>query len=194
MTKFGRLFIVLLSLTFLSISKGTETPENLIKDIFERAGKENLMLNQSSKEIVDSRVDFGEMSLNILAEQAKKQNPEEIKWFKNTIQEIITLSVYPSAPKFLENVKITFKPATILSEEQTKIASVVSKKGDATQVDYVLKKYGDDWKIIDVAIDEESWVKTINEKVQSTITKKGWNGLKKLLNKRLNDLKNPKKV
>jgi hypothetical protein len=47
--------------------------------------------------------------------------------------------------------------------------------------------------VVDVAIDEESWVKTINEKVQKTLKEKGWPGLKDLLNKRLNELKANKK-
>ncbi|MGZ3790484.1 MAG: ABC transporter substrate-binding protein, partial [Bacteriovorax sp.] len=144
------------------------------------------------KEEVESHIDFGEMSKSILAQEYAKRSASDLKWFETTLKEIITRSVYPSAPKFLENVKITYKK-TKTSDADAKVSSSVSKKGESTDVDYVLKKVNNEWKVVDVAIDEESWVKTINEKVQKTIKEKGWNGLKDLLNKRLTELKSSKK-
>ena len=187
------LIIILSSSLYISIAIATETPEELIKDIFDRAGKENLLNNQSSKEIVDSHVNFKEMCKDILADEIHKRTPEEIAWFEVTIKDILTYSVYPSAPEFLNKVTFSFKPTKFL-EDKAMITSTVSKKGESTQVDYVLKKNGNDWKVIDIAIDEESWVKTINEQVKKTILKKGWRGLKDMLIKRLNELKNPKKA
>ena len=133
------------------------------------------------------------MTKVILGQEGPKRSASELKWFENTIKEIITRSVYPSAPKFLENVKITYKK-TKLNSDDAKVFSSVSKKGESTDVDYLLKKTGAEWKVIDVSIDEESWVKTINEKVQKTIKEKGWTGLKDLLTKRLNELKSNKKT
>jgi ABC-type transporter MlaC component len=57
-----------------------------------------------------------------------------------------------------------------------------------------MKKINGDWRVVDVAIDDESWVSTINEKVAKTLKEKGWNGLKDLLNKRLKELKSGKKI
>ena len=188
----------LVSLLFLTLCliisnvKAETTPEELIKDIFAKAAKENLLINKEARATVENHIDFSEMSKTILASEYTKRTPAEIKWFESTIKEIITRSVYPSAPKFLENVKITYKK-TQVTESSAKVASSVSKKGEATDVDYVLKKVNNEWKVVDVAIDEESWVKTINEKVQKTIKEKGWPALKDLLNKRLNELKSNKK-
>jgi ABC-type transporter MlaC component len=159
-------------------------PEEIIKDIFAKAGKENLLNNQKAKLEVESHIDFAEMTKSILKEEVSKQNPTEIKWFENTIKEIITRSVYPSAPKFLDNVKISFKKIQNVGD-LVKVASSINKKGEITSVD---------WKVVDVAIDDESWVSTINEKVQKTLKEKGWKGLKDLLSKRLKDLKSNKKV
>lgn len=193
MTRLICLLIFINSIVFSTLAFSQSAPEDLIKDIFERAGKDNLLENSASKDIVESHVDFAVMSKDILGSELKKRNSEELKWFEETIKEIITKSVYPSAPKFLENVKISFK-RTQSSEEVAQVSSTVTKKGEGTQVDYVLKKINNEWKIVDVAIDDESWVKTINEKVQKTLKEKGWKGLKDLLSKRLSDLKNPKKA
>ena len=183
---------LLLGLFILNSAQAALTPEDLIKDIFARVGKENLLLNSKTKDEVELHVDFGEMTKVILGQEGAKRSASDIKWFETTIKEIITRSVYPSAPKFLENVKITYKK-TRLNSDDAKVFSSVNKKGESTDVDYLLKKIGNDWKVVDVAIDDESWVKTINEKVQKTLKEKGWSGLKDLLNKRLNELKSNKK-
>ena len=188
------LFLILFSLNIVSLNlkAATANPEEIIKDVFTKTGKENLLLNEQLKKDVESHIDFNQMSKTILAAEYTKRSASEILWFETTIKEIITRSVYPSAPKFLENVKITYKK-TKSTETDAKVSSSVSKKGETTDVDYLLKKINNEWKVIDVAIDEESWVKTINEKVQKTIKEKGWNGLKDLLNKRLTELKTNRK-
>lgn len=182
-----------LGLLIINAVQAAITPEDLIKDIFVKVGHENLLLNSKSKEEVELHVDFNEMTKVILGQEIAKRSPAELKWFESTIKEIITRSVYPSAPKFLENVKITYKK-TKQNTDDAKVFSSVNKKGESTDVDYLLKKIGTDWKVVDVSIDDESWVKTINEKVQKTLKEKGWNGLKDLLNKRLNELKANKKT
>ncbi len=184
---------IIFALFLLSFNTFASTsPEDLIKDIFQKTGKENLLLNAKLKSEVEAHIDFQEMSKSILAEEYSKHSASDLKWFEQTLKEIITRSVYPSAPKFLENVKITYKK-TKENEADAKVSSSVNKKGESTDVDYLLKKINNEWKVVDVAIDEESWVKTINEKVQKTIKDKGWAGLKELLNKRLTELKSNKK-
>lgn len=190
----NKLFIFLLIIfnVFAFNATASASPEELIKDIFQKTGKENLLLNNKVKSEVETHIDFKEMSKAILAEEYTKRNNADLKWFETTLKEIITRSVYPSAPKFLENVKITYKK-TKTTETDAKVSSSVSKKGESTDVDYLLKKINNEWKVVDVSIDEESWVKTINEKVQKTLREKGWSGLKDLLNKRLTELKKNKK-
>jgi ABC-type transporter MlaC component len=181
-------FALILGMFVLNTTQAALTPEDLIKDIFAKVGHENLLKNPKVKNQVEMHIDFGEMTKAILGQESSKRSASELKWFETTIKEIITRSVYPSAPNFLENVKITYKKTSETSAG-AKVASSVSKKGESTDVDYLLKKIGTEWKVIDVSIDEESWVKTINEKIQKTLKEKGWNGLKDLLNKRLNELK-----
>ena len=52
----------------------------------------------------------------------------------------------------------------------------------------IVIKVGSSWKIIDLSIDEESWVKTINERMSKTLKEKGWTGVKELLNNRIKAL------
>jgi len=181
-------FLSLFSLNLMALE-----PEEIIKDIFAKAGKENLLNNPKTKAEVESYIDFGEMTKTILKDELTKRSSADLKWFETTIKDIITRSVYPSAPKFLEGVKISFKKTQNMGEN-VKVQSSINKKGEITSVDYLMKKINGDWRVVDVAIDDESWVSTINEKVGKTLKEKGWSGLKDLLNKRLKELKSGKKV
>lgn len=182
--KFILAFLLLLP---VFVKAESAAPEVLIKDIFALAQKENPLKNPATKEALDSYFDFKKMSLNILGDEAKKRNASDLKWFEDSIKEIITKTVYPKAPEFLQGVKITYK-TTLIDENKAIVPSVVAKKGEKTDVSYTLAKSGNTWKVTDVSIDDESWVKTINDKMKKTLKEKGWNGVKEMLNKRIKTL------
>jgi ABC-type transporter MlaC component len=191
-------FIVALFLLLPLVTHAQSTtevaPEALIQSIFSLAQKdENPLANPKTKAELDNNFDFRLMSLNILGEEAKKRSPADLEWFEKSIKEIITKTVYPKAPDFLHGVKITYK-TTVIKENKATVPSVVAKKGEKTDVSYTLVKNAGNWKVIDVSIDDESWVKTINEKLNKTLKEKGWSGVKDLLNTRLKALNTNKKA
>lgn len=185
-------FLLFVPLFVKAQTEVSKSPEALIQNIFAIAQKENPLKNKTIKNELDSQFDFKQMSLSILGEEAKKRSVTELKWFEESIKEIITKTVYPKAPEFLKGVKITYK-STLIDEEKATVPSVVSKRGEKTDVNYTLSKNPQGWKVIDVSIDDESWVKTINEKLQKTLKEKGWAGVKDLLNKRIKTLNQTKK-
>lgn len=181
-------FTLLLLLPVFVKAQTTElAPEALIQNIFNLAQKENPLDNPKSKLELDSHFDYAQMSLNILGAEAKKRSPLDLQWFEKSIKEIITKTVYPKAPEFLRGVKITYG-ATLIDGLKATVPSTVAKKGEKTDVSYLLIKSTAGWKVIDVSIDEESWVKTINDKMSKALKEKGWNGVKDLLNKRIKTL------
>ena len=64
-------FIALIST--LSFNLMASEPEEIIKDIFAKAGKENLLNNQKAKLEVESHIDFAEMTKSILKDEVSKQ-------------------------------------------------------------------------------------------------------------------------
>lgn len=189
--------ISVVSLVFLSFPKATlgqTTPEVLIKEVFDVAQKGNPLDNPSTMTFLDERFNFSQMAKNILGKDLLGQSSSEVQWFEKSIREIITKTVYPKAPDFLSNVKISYKK-TIVDGEKAIVGSSVSKKGEVTDVDYVLTldKAKNVWRVVDVAIDQESWVQTINEKMSKSYKEKGWKGVKDLLNKRIKELNTKKK-
>jgi len=184
------LLIFLLNLSLIA-SIHANDPETVIKDIFSRAQKGNALKNKADKEFIDAQFNFQRMSHDILGQLKKDRSQEDLLWFEKTIKDIITMTVYPKAPDFLKDVKITYK-RTLVDQDKATVFSSVFKKGEVTSVDYQLLKQGNDWKVIDVALDEDSWVKTINEKMMKSFKEKGWNGVKSMLNKKLTELKKKK--
>ena len=184
-----KLFFTLLLLlpVFVKAQTTDVAPEVLIQNIFTLAQKENPLNNPKLKTELDNYFDYKQMSLNILGNEAKQRSPADLQWFEKSIKEIITKTVYPKAPEFLRGVKITYGN-TIVDGNKANVPSVVAKKGEKTDVSYTLSKNTSGWKVIDVSIDEESWVKTINIRMNKTLKEKGWNGVKELLNNRINVL------
>ena len=144
----------------------------------------------SMQKKVTNTFSFSLMSKAILGKEAKKHTAD-LKWFTNTLQKIVTKTVYPEAPNFFQGVKISYEEVEKVGKNYTLLA-VVMKRGEETEVLVTFSKVGKNWKIIDVAIDDESWVENIREQVSSTLKKKKWSGLKRDLNKRLADLEQKK--
>lgn len=184
-----KLFFTLLLLlpVFVKAQTADVAPEMLIQNIFTLAQKENPLNNPKLKTELDSHFDYKQMSFNILGTEAKKRSAADLQWFEGSIKEIITKTVYPKAPEFLRGVKITYGN-TLIDGNKATVPSTVAKKGEKTDVSYSLVKSATGWKIIDVSIDEESWVKTINDKMNKSLKEKGWNGVKELLNNRVKAL------
>ena len=181
-----KLFFTLLLLlpVFVKAQTADVAPEVLIQNIFTLAQKENPLNNPKLKTELDNHFDYKQMSLNILGAEAKKRSTADLKWFEGSIKEIITKTVYPKAPEFLKDVKITYKN-TLIDENKATVPSIVAKRGEKTDVNYSLVKSGETWKVIDISIDDESWVRTINDKMTKTLKEKGWAGVKDMINKRV---------
>lgn len=181
-------------LSFPKASQAETTPEVIIKEVFDAAQGGNPLDNPNTMRFLDERFNFSQMAKNILGKDLLGQNLNEVQWFEKSIREIITKTVYPKAPEFLSNVKISYKK-TIVDGEKAIVGSSVAKKGEVTDVDYVLMmdKTKKSWRVVDVAIDQESWVQTINEKMTKSFKEKGWKGVKDLLNKRIKELNTKKK-
>ena len=168
-----------------------KTPDEIVQFVYKQVSTKNLWENPTLKSEVESHVDYQTLAKNAFGQDFKKWSESDRQWFVATVKEIITRTVYPKAPEFFKDVKITFKPAK-LNQKRAKVESEVQKKSESLQVDYIFHQVDGQWKIVDVSIEEESWTETISTKIAKAIKEKGKEGLKKQLAKRLDDLKKGK--
>lgn len=194
-------FLTLLSFTLGNTDLKAQTvpvdtlqkdPQKVIETIFATAQKGNPLENKESIALLDELFNYNQLAQNILGKGIPNLKAQDVAWFQKTIREIITKTVYPKSTDFLKNVKITYRK-TQQDGNKAKVASVVQSKGEETDVVYILEKTNEErWRVVDVSIDDESWVKTINEKMMKSYKEKGWKGVKDLLNKRLSELQKTK--
>ncbi len=188
------IYLILAALFLLSsfAQANESSPQKIVEDIFAKAAQEAVSNDKALQASISQKVDFVAMASAVLGGEKKKITAQEFDWFRSTLQEIITRTVYPNAPGFLTGVKISYKDM----EEKTGAALVkssVQNKADITEVNYKLAKDSSgEWKVVDVSLDGESWVESIKDQVAETLKKKKWAGLKKQLNDRLQKLKEGK--
>jgi ABC-type transporter MlaC component len=175
-------------LIFAPLEASLNEPITIVKNIFNLAKDKKIRLNKDHQSKIEKMFNFKIMGQEILGKDFLKYGKKEFTWFHKTIKKIITKTIYPKAPNFLNEVKIEF----INIEKSLSFAtvfSIVKSKGEETEVNYRLKLIENSWKVINITIDDESWVENIAERVKKTIKKKKWEGLKNLLTKRLNEIK-----
>lgn len=166
-------------------------PKAVVEIIFKKAQQKDIATDAKKQAALNKYINFTTMGVSILGKNKKPLSREQINWFNKTLKSIITRTVYPLAPKFFKDVKVTYEGVEV-TKQNTVVKSVVFSKGEETEVAYYLKKFQKEWKIVDIAIDDESWTEGINEQVNRTIKSEKWAGVKKRLTKRLKELKNKK--
>ena len=163
-------------------------PKAVVQDIFAKAGEPEAATSAAKQGEVNKHVDFDALAKAALGKELKKASAADVAWFRDTLKEIITRTVYPKAPDFLQGVKIVYNSVDTKGEK-SRVKSTVQNKADHTDVDYELARGKEGWKVVDVAIAGQSWVESIREQVSDVIRKKKWKGLKDAMNKRLNEIK-----
>lgn len=165
-------------------------PKAVVVDVFAKSKKTSITTNVSEQKAVSHHFNFEKMASSILSEKGKQISETEKKWFVQTIEEIISQTVYPKAPDFFSGVKISYEEVVFESDKKmASLNSVISKKGEETEVKYRFQRANTDWKIIDISVDDESWVEVIRDEVDSIWKKEKWAGVKKRLVQRLDKIK-----
>lgn len=182
-----RVKILMTSFALLFTLGQTSAQIEVIDKIFQTANKDNFSTDKKSQDFVSDHFNFDKMSKLILGSELKKQSAKEVKWFTNQIKSIIRKTINKKATDFLRKVKFQHEYVE-KGKSKSSILTIVSKRGEESEVITKMEKEGDLWKITDISIDDESWTENIRTQVHKSIKEKGWKGLKDSLKKRLDEL------
>lgn len=182
--------LVLVLHAYLAMAQGqVAEPQKVVEEIFAKSSATEIATNADKQKEVNDLVDFTALAKSALGRSSKGVSAKEVAWFKQTLQEIITRTVFPKAPDFLNGVQITYDSVEEKGNSAT-VKSTVQNKADLTEVNYKLSKNKEgQWKVVDVSISGISWVDSINDQVRDVVKKKRWKGLKDAMNKRLDEIK-----
>lgn len=165
-----------------------ESPRAIVEKIFSQVKTKEFQTNNKAQKEITDMFDYLLMTQKILGPSELKKHPAtEVEWVSNHIKQIVSLTVYPKSHDFLKDVSLKHQALTN-KKNKASILTIIKKRGEETEVETVFQQSGSTWKIIDISIDDESWVDNIQQQVKDTLAKKNWIGLKKSLSERLEKL------
>jgi ABC-type transporter MlaC component len=179
-------------ITILTISFAQTKPSSsidVVKNIFKWAKNQNISKNKNIQKNVNELIAFEYISKKVLGKHYLKKTKSERNWFKNTLKKMMAQSLYPKASGYLDKVKIKYKKTIETNKNLSVVRSVIIYRGEETEVNYKLVVKNKKWKLIDILIDDDSWVDDIQEQVQDTLELEGWKSFKNRLNKKINNTK-----
>lgn len=182
--------ILMIAVLFFSIAANAITPKEIINTISE---KSQLTMDKQkgdeSRKSIREFIDFDVLARDSLGKQWQKISAKDKSEFKNTLQEIIERTVFPKSPEFFKNTKIEVKEEKLETSKGYLKANVEQKEKSATVELWLQKAKADEWKIVDLAIEEERWVNNLKDQFEEVIKQKSFPELLKKMKKRLSDLK-----
>jgi ABC-type transporter MlaC component len=140
-------------------------------------------------------IDYTEMAKASLGDEWGKRSEAEQKQFKGLLQQLIEKS-YKKRLDDLSGYKVTYDSESTGKDGDTTVKTTATNKKDNRAapllIDYVLRKKGSDFVIVDIIPEQSSYVKTYHKEFKKVLDKKpadggGWDGLIAKMNKKLTE-------
>ena len=176
MSGINLLFILFISLTPLETIKEKNS-------LLEEAARKNS--NEMAEKIIEEMIDFDEMAKNALGKNISKFAPVQKTRFFKLFKELLKKSSIKKISSYQAD-RIHF-----LREEEKDgsalVYTTVYKGKEKTDVIYVMRKKDENWKVVDIIINETSITKNFNSQYTNIINKEGVEGLLKKMEKKLKE-------
>jgi phospholipid transport system substrate-binding protein len=188
-----RIFLILAALhsvppaiSAVEPSTKADTPQAVVETIITNARNLNQKSDfQDRTRTIESLVDFQTICDRALAKNLKTLSAEHKTEISSLLKTILTKTVYPAAPQFFKDVSVQFKPAEDTASGKARIKSLVSKGKSRSSVEYWLESSSSGYRVVDLAIDGESWVKNVGGQFDQILSSKGPEELIRRMKKRL---------
>lgn len=163
--------ILLNSITNLKTGKPL-TPEEV---------KENDILSYRALALLNIR----EISRKALGKYWKKRSLTEQKVFIDLLSRMLIKEAFPNSGKFFSALKLIYSQTTIKELKANVPLTVVHEKEGEINIDFHLKKYRDQWQVVDVDLDEISMRNNMRSQLYKVISKNSYQELVRRIKKKL---------
>ena len=163
--------ILLNSITNLKTGKPL-TPEEV---------KENDILSYRALALLNIR----EISRKALGKYWKKRSLTEQKVFIDLLSRMFIKEAFPNSGKFFSALKLIYSQTTIKESKANVPLTVVHEKEGEINIDFHLQKYGDQWQVVDVDLDEISMRNNMRSQLYKVISKNNYQELVRRIKKKL---------
>lgn len=163
--------ILLSSITNLKTEKPL-TPEEV---------KENDILSYRALALLNIR----EISRKALGKYWKKRSLTEQKVFTDLLSRMLIKEAFPNSGQFFSALKLTYSQTTINESKANVPLTVVHENEGEISIDFHLQKYGDQWQVVDVDLDEISMRNNMRSQLYKVISKNNYQELVRRIKKKL---------
>jgi len=163
--------ILLNSITNLKTGKPL-TPEEV---------KENDILSYRALALLNIR----EISRKALGKYWKKRSLTEQKVFIDLLSRMFIKEAFPNSGKFFSALKLIYSQTTIKESKANVPLTVVHEKEGEINIDFHLQKYGDQWQVVDVDLDEISMRNNMRSQLYKVISKNNYQELVRRIKEKL---------
>ena len=163
--------ILLNSITNLKTGKPL-TPEEV---------KENDILSYRALALLNIR----EISRKALGKYWKKRSLTEQKVFIDLLSQMFVKEAFPNSGKFFSALKLIYSQTTIKESKANVPLTVVHEKEGEINIDFHLQKYGDQWQVVDVDLDEISMRNNMRSQLYKVISKNNYQELVRRIKEKL---------
>ena len=163
--------ILLNSITNLKTGKPL-TPEEV---------KKNDILSYRARALLNIR----EISRKALGKYWKTRTLTEQKVFVDLLSQMFIKEAFPNSGKFFSALKLIYSQTTIKELKANVPLTVVHEKEGEINIDFHLKKYRDQWQVVDVDLDEISMRNNMRSQLYKVISKNNYLELVRRIKKKL---------
>ena len=143
--------------------------------------KENDILSYRALALLNIR----EISRKALGKYWKKRSLTEQEVFIDLLSRMFIKEAFPNSGKFFSALKLIYSQTTIKESKANVPLTVVHEKEGEINIDFHLQKYGDQWQVVDVDLDEISMRNNMRSQLYKVISKNNYQELVRRIKKKL---------
>jgi len=143
--------------------------------------KENEILSYRALALLNIR----EISRKALGKYWKKRSLTEQKVFIDLLSRMFIKEAFPNSGKFFSALKLIYSQTTIKESKANVPLTVVHEKEGEINIDFHLQKYGDQWQVVDVDLDEISMRNNMRSQLYKVISKNNYQELVRRIKEKL---------
>jgi len=118
-----------------------------------------------------------EISRKALGKYWEKRSLTEQKVFIDLLSRMFIKEAFPSSGKFFSALELIYGQTTINESKANVALTVVHENEGEISIDFHLQKYGDQWQVVDVDLDEISMRNNMRSQLYKVISKNNYEEL-----------------
>jgi phospholipid transport system substrate-binding protein len=138
---------------------------------------------QKLENILTRAVDLEGVARASLGKNWDKATPAQRKRFLDAFKQRFRKATADQFSDDYRGTEVKYSPEVPGDDGTVKVPTEVTIKGEPTHIDYVMRRSGPDWRIVDIVVDDVSTVDNYRSSFSRIIKKEGMDGLIDRLNK-----------